>query len=122
LRSSAPRGREGAELLKSAERDARALTREKKPYAHAFAAALSASVALERGQLDRAASLYADAARGFDGLEMGLHAAVMRKRRGEIVLGAEGGVLMEDADALMHARGVARPDRFAAMLAPLRSS
>jgi hypothetical protein len=78
-------------------------------------------VAVERGRLDQAWQLYAEAARRFEALEMGLYAAAMRKRHGEIVLGAEGGVLMEDADALLLLRGVARPDRIVAILAPLRT-
>ncbi len=119
--AAAPAGSEGGSLLKSAERDAKALGREDRPYAHAFGRALSGAVALERGRLDRAASHYAAAASGFDALEMGLHAAAMRWRRGEIILGDEGRGLVLGADAWMRARGVVRPDRIVAMLAPLRT-
>jgi hypothetical protein len=118
--AAAPPGAEGARLLKAAERDARALAREERPYAHAFAAALAAAVALGRGQPERAATLYAEAARGFEALEMGLHAAVMRWRHGGIILGDEGRALLEGADAWLREAGVSRPDRMAAMLAPLR--
>jgi hypothetical protein len=111
---------DGARLLKIAEKDARALGREERPYAHAFSRALHAAVALDRGQLDRAAALYGEAASQFDALQMALHAAAMRRRRGEIVLGDEGRDLIEDADRRMGERGVMRPDRLAAMLAPVR--
>ena len=52
--AAAPAGSAGASLLKAAERDARALAKEPRPYARAFSRALSAAVALERGRLDRA--------------------------------------------------------------------
>src|SRR5262249_5592981 len=52
--AAAPPGAEGARLLKAAERDAKALAREERPYAHAFSHALAASVAAARGKLDRA--------------------------------------------------------------------
>ncbi len=119
--AAAPRGAEGARLLKSAERDARALAREERPYAHAFARALHAAVAQERGLTDRAAALYAEAALAFDAMDMGMHAAVMRWRHGEILLGEEGRALVDGADAWLRDAGVVRPDRMVAMLAPLRS-
>ncbi len=118
--AAAPPGPEGASLLKAAERDARALGREEGPYARAFSRALAAAVALERGRLDPAAALYAEAAHGFEALEMGLHAAAMRWRRGEVVLGDEGRALIAAADAWMREQGVVRPDRIVAMLAPVR--
>ena len=119
--AAAPRGGEGARSLKAAERDARALSREVRPYAHTLARALQASVARERGLLDRAVALYAEAALGFDALDMGLHAAAMRWRHGEVVLGEEGRALLDGADAWLREAGVVRPDRIVAMLAPLRS-
>jgi hypothetical protein len=118
--AAAPAGSAGASLLKAAERDARALAKEPRPYARAFSRALEAAVALERGRLDRAATLYAEAAAGFDALEMSLHAAVMRWRQGEILLGEEGGALLDGADRWLREQGVVRPDRMVAMLAPLR--
>ena len=69
--------------------------REARPYAQAFSDALAASITLERGNLDLAVSLYAEAARGFEALEMGLHAAAMRCRQGEVVLGEEGRALLD---------------------------
>jgi eukaryotic-like serine/threonine-protein kinase len=118
--AAAPRGSEGGALLKIADRAARALGREERPYARAFGRALAAAVALERGRLEPAAALYAEAASDFDALEMRLHAAAMRWRRAGIVLGDEGRVLFEAADRWMREQGVARPDRMVAMLAPLR--
>jgi hypothetical protein len=119
--AAAPVGAEGARFLKIAERDARALAREGRPYAQALSSALAASVALERGKLDRAVNLYAEAARGFDALDMLPHAAAMRWRHGEIVLGQEGRALIDGADLALREQGVVRPDRLVAMLSPLRS-
>jgi hypothetical protein len=118
--AAAPRGAEGARLLKAAERDAKALAREERPYAHAFGHALAASVAVERAKPERALALYAEAERAFDALDMALHAAAMRWRRGELLLGDEGRSLLEGADASLREQGIARPDRMVAMLAPLR--
>ena len=88
--ASAPAGPAGTRVLKAAERDARALPARSRPYAQALGRALGAAVALERGELDRAANLYAEAGRAFDALEMVLHAAAMRWRRGQIVAGRGG--------------------------------
>jgi hypothetical protein len=119
--AAAPPGREGAPLLKAAERDAKALVREERPYAHAFGHALAAAVALGRLDLDRALTLYTDAERRFEALDMALHAAAMRWRRGQVLLGDEGRALVASADASLRDQGIVRPDRMVAMLAPLRS-
>jgi hypothetical protein len=118
--AASPAGPEGTRRLKTAERDARTLLRIDRPYAQALGQALGASVALERGELDRAAGLYAEAGRAFDALEMVLHAAAMRWRHGQILLGEEGRGLIDGADALLREQGVVRPDRLVAMLAPVR--
>lgn len=52
---------------------------------------------------------------------MSLHAAVVRWRHGEVILGHEGRALLEGADAWLREAGVVRPDRMVAMLSPLRS-
>jgi hypothetical protein len=119
--AAAGRGPSGARLLKAAERDARTLAGAEQPYAQAFARALSAAVAREQGRIDRAVNLYAEAARAFEALDMSLHAAVMRYRQGQTALGDQGRALVYQADAWMREQGVVRPDRMAAMLAPLRS-
>ena len=120
--AAAPQDGAGTRLLDAAEREARALAREPRPYAHALGRALSAGVARGRGQPERAAGLYAEAAQAFDALEMALHVAAMRWRQAEILRGDQGRALFEGADELMRERGVVRPDRLVAMLAPLRTS
>lgn len=118
--AAAPPGSERAAMLRAAERDARALEREDSAYARALSRALSAAVALERGRLERAGALYDEAARGFDALDMSLFAAAMRWRLGGILLGDEGRALIDDAETTVRERGVVRPDRIVAMLAPVR--
>ena len=60
---------------------------------------------VERAEVDLAAA------------DMPLHAMMARRRRGEL-LGDAGIAIVHEADAWCAARGIRRPDRFAAMLAP----
>jgi tetratricopeptide (TPR) repeat protein len=120
--AAASPGPEGVRMLRVAERAARALSRERRPYAHAFSAALGASIARERGELERAGALFEQAERGFDALAMGLHASAVRNRRGELLRGEEGHELVDAADAFLREQGVVRPDRLVAMLAPTRTA
>ncbi len=78
-------------------------------YAHTFARALSAAVAQERGQLDRAAALYAEAALGFEVLDMGLLASAMHWRLGGILLGDEGRALIDGAETRVRERASCVP-------------
>ena len=106
-------------LLREAERHARALTRENRPFAGAYGAQLNAGIALARGRHDRALTFYRDAARAFDALEMGLHAAAARRRHGELLGGEQGRELFNASVASMVAQRVRNPERMAAMLAPV---
>jgi serine/threonine protein kinase/tetratricopeptide (TPR) repeat protein len=116
--ATAVSGSDSTALLRAAERDARALEGEEKPWGRALGRALRAAIAMSRGDADRAAALYGEAASAFDGLSMALYAAAMRRRKGEIVLGEEGRALVEGADGWMRRLGVVRPERVSAMLAP----
>ncbi|MFT3775128.1 MAG: hypothetical protein QM820_58015 [Minicystis sp.] len=116
--AAAALGSDGEYALRVAERSRRALGREPSAFARPFAAELGAAIALARGNDARALALYEEAERAFGSLEMGLHAAAARRRRGEIASSDEGRSLLEGADAWMSDRGIARPDRIAAMLSP----
>ena len=50
--------------------------------------------------------------------DMWLHAAVARRRRGQLLGGDEGRALIADADAWMAGEGVKNPERMCAALAP----
>jgi serine/threonine protein kinase len=109
--------REG--LLREADRHARSLTKEGRPFAGAFGALLNAGVALARGRHDRALGFYRDAARAFEGLDMSLHAAAARRRQGELLGGAQGHELIAASIASMDGQRIKNPERMAAMLAPV---
>jgi hypothetical protein len=110
---------DGPRLLADAERDARALRREGSPLADALAAGLLAAIALARGHESKARQGFTDAEAAFAALDLPLHESAMRRRRGELTLGDDGRALCLEADGAMWARGVVRPDRLAAILAPV---
>ena len=109
---------DGRRLLTEAEQDARTLRREGCALGSALAAGLLAAVALGRGHESKALGLFSEAESGFAALEMPLHEAAMRRRRGELLMGEDGWALCREADGAMASRGVIRPDRLVAVLAP----
>jgi hypothetical protein len=105
-------------LLRLAAARARSLMRERMPWAEALATMIRAGIAGVNGDDDSAVPLLKRASDGFEAAEMGLHAAVARRRLGEILGGEEGQRLVEDADRWLTAQGIQVPERFAAMYAP----
>jgi hypothetical protein len=105
-------------LLGAAARDARAIERERMPWAQPQAKLVQAAVARIRGDEARAASLLRDAAAGFERAGMALYAAAARRRLGMLVGGDEGRTMREAAEARLAAEGVAAPARLVATLAP----
>ena len=105
-------------LLRWAERDARRLERERMPWADALARLIRAGVAA--AQLDRstALALVNAATAGFEAAHMGLFAAAARRRQGELLGGAEGRPLIDQADAWMMRQLIDNPRRMAALHAP----
>lgn len=93
----------------------RALT----PFYGGLAHALRASLVSLGGRADDAASLWAQAEADFAASDMKLHAAVARRRRGEVLDGPSGRVLIDEADARAAALGVRVPARFAALVMPV---
>ena len=65
-----------------------------------------------------AAALRASADAQFTATDMALHAAVARRRRGELLGGVQGAALLAEADAWMTGQAIRNPSRMAAMLAP----
>ena len=109
-----------AELLRSAERDSRLIRREKVPWGDALATALDAGIAMAYGRVDAAERLLAEARGAFEQADMALHAAVARRRHGELLGGDSGREEVGAADAWMAGQLIRNPDRFAAVLAPGR--
>jgi hypothetical protein len=102
----------------TAVRDARTLRGEAAPWAHPNACQTDAALALLAGRRDEARTFLERAETAFEGVAMPLHAAVMRRRRGELQGGAEGASLVASADAAIREKGAARPAAIADMLAP----
>lgn len=107
-------------LLKSAERDAAILEREKMPWADPLANMIRAGVASIRGDRNAVLNLLATAETGCHGADMALCAAVARRRRGQLLGGEEGRALVEAAEAWMRNQGIANPERMTGILAPGR--
>jgi serine/threonine protein kinase len=112
--SSAHRDR----LLGSAARDIDRIGRQKLDLTRPVSRLLEAGHASIKGRTDRALLALGEAIEGFDRLEMALHAAVARWRRGQLLGGDEGRALKQSADEYMRAETIKRPDRVVAMLAP----
>jgi tetratricopeptide (TPR) repeat protein len=109
-------------FLAAAERDAVRLKRERMAWGDPLAALLLAGVADGRGENASATALLVSAEDGFTAADMGLHAACVRRRRGELLGGEAGRDLMARADAWMIGQKIRNPERMAAMLAPGRWS
>jgi tetratricopeptide (TPR) repeat protein len=106
------------ELVAAAERDARAIARERMAWSTPLATLLRAGVASRRGRDEQAVELLREAARGFDEVHMALYAAAARSRLGAELGGEEGRALVRAAEETMAAEGVKAPAKMVAMLAP----
>ncbi len=107
-----------ADLVRSAERDARSLRRSRWELGSALASALDAGAAALRGDVDRAARELDAGGRGFAALDMRLHAAAADRHAGTLRGGDEGRALVERADAWMAAQGIVSPATMASMIIP----
>ena len=107
------------DLLREATRHARTLTKDENPLSAAYAVQLNAGIALARGHQDRALTAYGEAARAFDALEMGLHAAASQRRQGELLGGEQGRELIEASVESMVNQRIRNPERTAATYAPV---
>jgi tetratricopeptide (TPR) repeat protein len=105
-------------FLCTASRSARRLGRERSAWATPLAQLVQAGVAAINGDESGALARLADAARGFDAVDMALYAAATRRRRGELVGGEEGHQLIAQADSWMIGQRIRNPARMSALLAP----
>jgi hypothetical protein len=112
--SLAKRGR----LVAKAEADARRLSRENAAWADALAALILSGAATVKYTAQEAAARLEAAESAFDGIDMRLHAAVARRRRGEVLGGTEGERLVQQADGWMMLQAIRNPANMAGMLAP----
>jgi hypothetical protein len=107
-----------APLLSAAEADARRLEGERLPWARAVAQLVRAGHAAARSDHDGALSRLAAAEEQLGAVDMALHAAAARRRRGELLGGDEGRALVEASDAWMAQQKIEAPSKMTAMLAP----
>ena len=104
--------------LRDAARAARQLEREPHDYARAWGLLLRAGIAARRDQPERAAAQLADAASLAESKSMRFHAALARRRRGELIGGDEGRALIAAADEWMTRQGIVDIEKMTATFAP----
>ena len=112
---SAVRRARSDELLRRADADASSLGRERRPHARAAASLVRAGTSRVRGDLPRALEHLRAAARGYEAIEMSLHAACARRAAGVLLGGAEGAALIRRADVVLRGEGIVEPARWAQM-------
>ncbi|PYQ47565.1 MAG: serine/threonine-protein kinase PknK, partial [Acidobacteria bacterium] len=110
------------ELLGGALRHARGIESQRTPWGAPLALLVRAGVAATRGERNLALRLLVDSEAGLRGVEMALHAAAARHRRGLLVGGGEGRALRAEAEGWMAGQAIRNPERMAMMLAPGRWS
>jgi len=106
-----------APLLRSAERDARRIAREDRPWSDPLAHLVLAAVRVARDPAD-AVELLTKAVAEFEAAHMTGFATAARRRQGELLGGTTGAELITQADAWLRSQGVRQPERFTGMLAP----
>jgi hypothetical protein len=110
-------GRDGAKL-RLAEKLARKIEKVNMSWSKPFATLIRATIAHQRGDAAKAATLLSEAVQGFERAEMGLHAAVCRRRLGERLRDDRGKQLIAEADAWMLGQKVKNPEAMTRMVAP----
>ena len=86
--------------------------------AAADAITVSGLLAIHQRRPDEAPTHLADAAGFFAEAGMPLDAAACRRRRGELIGGADGAREIAEADQALGAIGIASPERWSAMVVP----
>jgi serine/threonine protein kinase len=108
-------GQERAAMLVAAERLTRKIERERVAWSAPFVPLARAAMADMRGERTRAVELLDAAIGGFERVDMGLHAAVARRRLGELTGAA---ALVGAADRWMADQRIMNPAAIAELLAP----
>ena len=121
VRSALAVMRHDARMLRicgAVERDIRRVAREGCSWAQGLTLLAEAALRSLAHKGSESTRLLRQALGAFDASGMALHAAVTRRRLGELLGGEEGRGLLAESDAYMAAHGVVRPQRLAAVLAP----
>ena len=116
--AAAEDARAAAGLLQAADKAAKRIEHERMSWGGALAGLLRAGIASSRREVESSISLLESAERQLESADMALHVAAARRRRGEILGGDEGRMLVTAADSWMANQGIKNPGRMTAMLAP----
>jgi hypothetical protein len=111
-------GARAPKLARLAERDARAIAREKVSYGAPTVASIRAGAAFIRGQRDESVRHLRDAVEGYGSADMMLHAAAARRNLGRVLGGVEGATHLREFNRYMKQHAVKDPDRLANAIAP----
>jgi hypothetical protein len=111
-------GRDSRAFLAVARVEAHRLAREGMRWSDSLSKLLSAGVAAVEGRRDQATLHLAAAVDGFDLADMHLHAAVARRRLGQMLGGDRGQDLLRQADTFMTAQHIRNPSLMTRVFAP----
>jgi serine/threonine protein kinase len=111
-------GKDAPRWLANAERDARLLRREKLLWADALAELIEAATAFRKGDAERSRQVLASASASFTSADMHLHAAIARRREGQLLGGSEGQALVRQAEEWMQGQQIRHVERMTALWAP----
>ena len=108
----------GSAALKMLKKILRRLDKQTHPWSKPWARLIHAGLATVENRRQEALDHLVAAAAGFDNYQMGLFAAVSRRRRGMLTPGDAGRRFIEEADRWMEGQGVVNPGRMSDTLAP----
>jgi eukaryotic-like serine/threonine-protein kinase len=111
-------GGEQDKLVRSAERDARQLERERMGYANAMAQLIRATIAFHRGKRAEAVEILESGAAGLEKADMLLYLAAARWQLGKLLGGERGEALIQDAKAFITGQGIRNPVRILNIYTP----
>ncbi|MGH9958333.1 MAG: hypothetical protein ACREBC_14570, partial [Pyrinomonadaceae bacterium] len=116
--ASAAVSNEKERRLKTAERLAQSIARERVPWATPFVHVIRAGVIYQRGKRSEAVGLLSQAIETFDLADIDLYEAVARRRLGELLEGERGRRHIDEADEWMRKRQIQNPEAMTRLLAP----
>jgi eukaryotic-like serine/threonine-protein kinase len=116
--ASAKSSSETEARLRTAEKLAGRIAKERVPWGMPFSYLVRAGVANQRGDSSAAAGLLSQAMEAFDLADIDLYEAVARRRLGELIGGERGLRDVAEADAWMRKRQVLNPEAMARLMAP----
>jgi eukaryotic-like serine/threonine-protein kinase len=116
--AAAAAGHQRDSLLKIAFRDVQRIEREKMPWGEPIARLIRAGAAMVGGKKEEAIEHLSLAEKGFESTDMALYCAATRRRKGELIGGAQGETLIEAANKWMLEQNIKNPARMTDMLVP----